>query len=108
MRTGAIFARGSCRALKRLALFGVVMALGVGTAAAQPTITIADKVDEGATVTLTVGGTVSIAAGAAAGNLTVTASAAAGTASGTVTAGEAPDFGTFSTAGNVPDAVELM
>ena len=35
MRTGAIFARGSCRALKWLALFGVVFALGAGQAAAQ-------------------------------------------------------------------------
>ena len=40
MRTGAIFARGSCRALKWLALFGVVFALGVGTAAAQVTVTV--------------------------------------------------------------------
>ena len=43
MRTGAIFARGSCRALKWTALFGVVFALGIGQAAAQdttpPTIT---------------------------------------------------------------------
>ena len=28
MRMGAIFARGSCRALKWMALFGVVFALG--------------------------------------------------------------------------------
>ena len=35
MRTGAIFARGSCRALKWLALFGVVFALGAGEALAQ-------------------------------------------------------------------------
>ena len=28
MRTGAIFARGSCRALRWMALFGVVFALG--------------------------------------------------------------------------------
>ena len=35
MRTGAIFARGSCRALKWMALFGVVFALGVGSAIAQ-------------------------------------------------------------------------
>ena len=35
MRTGAIFARGSCRALKWLALFGVVFALGAGSAIAQ-------------------------------------------------------------------------
>ena len=41
MRTGAIFARGSCRALscralKWMALFGVVFALGAGSAIAQP------------------------------------------------------------------------
>ena len=35
MRTGAIFARGSCRALKWLALFGVVFALAAGSAIAQ-------------------------------------------------------------------------
>ncbi len=35
MRTGAIFARGSCRALKWMALFGVVFALGATHAAAQ-------------------------------------------------------------------------
>ncbi len=35
MRTGAIFARGSCRALKWMAVFGVVFALGAGQAAAQ-------------------------------------------------------------------------
>ena len=35
MRMGAIFARGSCRALKWMALLGVVFALGAGSAAAQ-------------------------------------------------------------------------
>ena len=35
MRIGAIFARGSCRALKWMTLFGVVFALGAGSAAAQ-------------------------------------------------------------------------
>ena len=35
MSMGAIFARGSCRALKWMALFGVVFALGAGSAAAQ-------------------------------------------------------------------------
>ena len=35
MRTGAIFARGSCRALKWMALFGVMFALGAGQAVAQ-------------------------------------------------------------------------
>ena len=37
MRTGAIFARGSCRALKWVALVGVLFALGAGQAAAQTT-----------------------------------------------------------------------
>ena len=36
MRTGAIFARGSCRALKWMALFGVVFGLAAGSAIAQP------------------------------------------------------------------------
>ncbi len=43
MRTGAIFARGSCRALKWVALMGMVFALGIGEAAAQavdPTLTV--------------------------------------------------------------------
>ena len=35
MRTGAIFARGSCRALKWMALLGLVLALGSAQAAAQ-------------------------------------------------------------------------
>ena len=35
MRTGAIFARGSCRALKWMALFGVMFALGTGQVFAQ-------------------------------------------------------------------------
>ena len=35
MRTGAIFARGSCRALKWAALAGMMLALGAGQAAAQ-------------------------------------------------------------------------
>ena len=42
MRTGAIFARGSCRALKWMALFGVMLALlaaSTGTALAQQTLT---------------------------------------------------------------------
>ncbi len=37
MRTGAIFARGSCLALKWIALLGIVFALGVGSSAAQST-----------------------------------------------------------------------
>ena len=40
MRIGAIFARGSCRALKWMALFGVVFALGAGSALAQTTVAV--------------------------------------------------------------------
>ena len=49
MRIGAIFARGSCRALKWMALLGAVFALGAGSAAAQVTITgpTMDTVTEG-------------------------------------------------------------
>ena len=36
MRMGAIFARGSCRALKWMALLGAVLAMAVGQAVAQP------------------------------------------------------------------------
>ena len=60
MRIGAIFARGSCRALKWTALLGVVFALVAGTAAAQNTtgVTITgptgNKVSEGSTATYTV------------------------------------------------------
>ena len=46
MRTGAIFARGSCRALKWMALFGVVFALGAGSAFAQATFTGAEWTPE--------------------------------------------------------------
>ena len=46
MRTGAIFARGSCRALKWMALFGVVFALGAGSAVAQTVIGIESAVLE--------------------------------------------------------------
>ena len=42
MRTGAIFARGSCRALKWMALVGMVFALGVGSVAAQQTLSGGD------------------------------------------------------------------
>ena len=53
MRTGAIFARGSCRALKWMALFGVVFALGAVQAAAQPTITAQTFEPNTNTITLT-------------------------------------------------------
>ena len=59
MRIGAIFARGSCRTLKWMALFGVLFALGAGSAVAQTTgITVTgptnDTVNEGGTATYTV------------------------------------------------------
>ena len=58
MRTGAIFARGSCRALKWMALFGVVFALGAVDTAAQlsdPRLTIeATDAIEGGSTTVTV------------------------------------------------------
>ncbi len=47
MRTGAIFARGSCRALKWMALVGMVFTLGAGSAAAQATPNLPDTVREG-------------------------------------------------------------
>ena len=55
MRTGAIFARGSCRALKWMALLGVVLALGAGSAAAQakpmkPVLTVEGASDTSVTL----------------------------------------------------------
>ena len=50
MRTGAIFARGSCRALKWMALVGVVFVLGAGSAAAQATFTGAEWTPESAVI----------------------------------------------------------
>ena len=58
MRTGAIFARGSCRALKWMALLAVVFALGAVDADAQlsdPRLTIeATDSREGGSTTVTV------------------------------------------------------
>ena len=60
MRTGAIFARGSCRALKWMALVGMVFALGAVEAAAQTTFTAgrmtiaAEDSTEGGSTTVTV------------------------------------------------------
>ena len=89
MRTGAIFARGSCRALKWTALLGMVFALGAASAVAQPgnlgdaviTIAAPDSVDTGssATVTVTVAGELppAIADGNTATTVTVTVTASA-------------------------------
>ena len=52
MRTGAIFARGSCRALKWMALLGVLVTLGADQAVAQP-VTKAIYADAVVTVTYT-------------------------------------------------------
>ena len=53
MRTGANFARGSCRALKWMTLFGLVLTLGVVQAVAQPTIDEARYTATGVVVTIT-------------------------------------------------------
>ena len=66
MRIGAIFARGSCRALRWLkwtASFGVVFALGAAQAAAQVTVTTPKTVDEGGRLTLTVSAKISVGPG---------------------------------------------
>ena len=77
MSTGAILARGGCRALKWVALFGVVFALGGGEAAAQTLtldtdfdtnglkVTLDDEVDEGGTLTVTIEVQASVPAGTA-------------------------------------------
>ena len=99
MRIGAIFARGSCRALKWMALFGVVFALGAGSAFAQLTIKPPKTVAEGGNAMIPVEAKVSIAAAASAAQVTITTTAAvvattdltpAQTAAG-VTQGEADD-----------------
>ena len=77
MRMGAIFARGSCRALKWMALFGVVFALGAGQAFAQLTITPPKTVAEGGSAMIPVEAKVSIAGGASAAMVTVGTVAAA-------------------------------
>ncbi len=80
MRTGAIFARGSCRALKWMALFGVVFALGAGSAAAQVSIKAPETVDEAGRLRVTVTAKVDVAGGTAETTLTVTATVATQTA----------------------------
>ena len=76
MRTGAIFARGSCRALKWMALFGVVFTLGAGAASAQVTVKLAEEVTEGDVTGITVTAKVAVPEGIAAGEITVTATEA--------------------------------
>ena len=81
MRIGAIFARGSCRALKWMTSFGVVFALGAAQAAAQVKVTTPKTVDEGGRLTIAVSARVSVgpALGAAA-TITVTPTVALRTA----------------------------
>ena len=94
MRTGAIFARGSCRALQWMAVFGVVFALGAGSAVAQVTVDAPETVDEGGRATLTVTAKVDVAAAHnAASTITVTTTAAAGTAIAPDTAAETTGAG---------------
>ena len=94
MRTGAIFARGSCRALQWMAVFGVVFALGAGSAVAQVTVEAPETVDEGGRATLTVTAKVDVAAAHnAASTITVTTTAAAGTAIAPDTAAETTGAG---------------
>ena len=95
MRIGAIFARGSCRALKWMALFGVVFALGVGSAAAQVTVKADKTVEEGGRVDLTATVKVGVLANTAAETavtLTPTVSGVAGTGSVTMGEGAGEDF----------------
>ena len=71
MRTGAIFARGSCRALKWMALFGVVFALGAAQAAAQVTVTTPKTVDEAGRITISVSAKISVGPATTATTITV-------------------------------------
>ena len=59
MRTGANFARGSCRALKWMTVFGVLLVLGSAQALAQPTVEHARYDNVGTTVTVTMSAEVS-------------------------------------------------
>ena len=84
MRTGAIFARGSCRALKWLALVGMVLALGAGQAAAQITLVeTPTRFTEGEPTTVEVKFAGDIQANRPASILTL--SVAAGTGEGEIT-----------------------
>ena len=78
MRTGAIFARGSCRALKWVAVFGVVFALGATHAAAQ---TFTASHEGATTVTVTASAAVkSSGTDLAVGAFTITGSGGVATA----------------------------
>ena len=80
MRIGAIFARGSCRALKWMALFGVLFALGAANASAQVTATLVKELAEGASTNIEVTFKMAVGEGTAAGTFDVTATEAAAVA----------------------------
>ena len=106
--TGAIFARGSCRALKWLALFGIVFVLGVGQAAAQVKVSVPKTVDEGGRLVISVSADIRVPASGAADTMTiaaaVTAAAEAESGTGIVDASKmltVAEAGDFTAAGNV-------
>ena len=117
MRIGAIFARGSCRALKWMTLFGVVFALGAAQAAAQVKVTTPKTVDEGGRITISVSAKISVGPAAALSTITVTPTIVArtavdsGNADTDLTAAEAADGLTPADAADydaaVPTALEL-
>ena len=99
MSTGAILARGGCRALKWVALFGAVLALGIGTASAQPVgVTVTgpsgNMVNEGDNATYTVTVTGYVPAGTATSTDVVVTLALPAPGSTAATAGEAGDITT--------------
>ena len=96
MRTGAIFARGSCRALKWLALSGVVFVLGAGSASAQledgrMTVTAANP-DEGTSTTITVSLSAEVAGGTADATTVVVSVTGAPRTDGDNTSAETSDW----------------
>ena len=108
MRIGAIFARGSCRALKWMALFGVMFALVAGQAAAQVKVTVPKTVDEGGRLVISVSADIRVPASGAADTMTiaaaVTAAAEAESGTGVVDATKmltVAEAGDFTAAGNV-------
>ena len=96
MRIGAIFARGSCRALKWMALVGMVFALGAGLAVAQITIKgpTDDTVMEGGEAVYTVSIKGYIAPDASESTASVTLQTPVGAAGDDAVAGDASDYST--------------
>ena len=107
MRIGAIFARGSCRALKWMALFGVVFALGAGSAFAQITIKPPKTVAEGGNAMIAVEAKVSIAADAEETTVTVSTEVAAVTVDNLTAAHVAADVTKGETDDSNSDPVTL-